>query len=343
MTIDLRSDTVTKPTPGMRQAMSQAQVGDDVFVEDPTVKLLEEKVAEILGKEAALFMPSGTMANLIAVKAHTQPGQVVALEKISHIVTNEAAGLSMLTNTVPRLIPSRHGVFGVKELEKAINPQGSLLPEPALVCVENTHNKCGGRIWSLDALEEVASYCKQKRLACHMDGSRIWHAAAATGISEARYARHYDSVIVCFSKGLGAPVGSALAGDKAFIARSRKLRLFFGGAMRQVGILAAGALYGLENHRARLDRDHEHARMLAQTMADNKHLKVDPATVCTNIIICPVKDGTAPMWVAKMQEHGLLARAINDATLRMVTHGDVSRKQILEAQEILRLIDKEDV
>ena len=262
--IDLRSDTVTLPIPEMREAMYQAFVGDDVFGDDPTINNLEEHVAEILGKEAAVYMPSGTMTNQVAIRTHTEPGDEILLEQSAHVYFNEAGATAALSGAICRLIPGDRGVFGAEDMEEAIRPVNDHYPRTKLVCVENTANRGGGKVWPLEKLAEVKNTAHENGLKTHLDGARIWNAAAAMNIPESEIAKHFDSLSVCFSKGLGAPVGSALAGSNDFIMEARRFRKQFGGGMRQAGIIAAGALYALENNRERLKVDHDNAKMLAK-------------------------------------------------------------------------------
>ena len=270
--IDLRSDTVTIPTAEMREVMGQATVGDDVYGEDPTVNALEEYVAEILGKEAAMYVSSGTMSNQVAVRTHTEPGDEILIDENSHIYFYEAGGTAALSGVICSLISGERGVFGSKEMEAVISgkephttimrPVDLHLPRSKLVCLENTNNRGGGKVWPLEKLAEVEKTARANDLKMHLDGARIWNAAAALKVHETEIARYFDSISVCFSKGLGAPVGSALVGSDDFIMEARRYRKQFGGGMRQAGIIAAGALYALENNRIRLREDHVNAKSL---------------------------------------------------------------------------------
>ena len=252
--IDLRSDTITKPTPAMREAMAAADVGDDVFGEDPTVRELEAETAALLGKEAALFTVSGTMANQLAVRSHTEPGDEILVEANAHLYYYEGGGPAALSGVSCRCLQGQRGVFNSADVESALRPSDPHFPRSRLVCIENTHNRGGGKIWPLERIQEVAAAARLHGLQLHLDGARLWNAAAATGIAERQWAAPFDTVSVCFSKGLGAPVGSALAGSAALLARARRFRKMFGGGMRQAGIIAAGALFALRHHRARLAR-----------------------------------------------------------------------------------------
>src|SRR6516225_1198839 len=254
--IDLRSDTVTRPTPGMRAAMAAAEVGDDVFGDDPSVNRLQERVAALLGKEAALFVPSGTMSNQICVKVHTQPGDELLCEANCHIYNYEAGGPAVLAGVTCRTIEGDYGVLDVSQLEDKIRPVNDHLVRTRLVCLENTHNRGGGRVYPLEKIQAISTWAHANGLMMHLDGARLWNAIVATGIPAAEWGRHFDSVSVCFSKGLGAPVGSALAGSHDFITRARRIRKRFGGGMRQAGVIAAAALYALDHHIDRLAEDH---------------------------------------------------------------------------------------
>ena len=258
--IDLRSDTVTRPTPEMRSAMQTAEVGDDVFHEDPTVRRLEERVAGILGKDAALFVPSGTMSNQICVKAHTQPGDELLCDVNCHIYKYEAGGPAIHSGVTCRTLEGEYGILDLAQLEDKIQPENDHLVRTRLVCLENTHNRGGGKIYPLEKIREISGWAHRHGLQMHLDGARLWNAIVATGIPAQEWSQHFDSVSVCFSKGLGAPIGSALTGSKDFIARGRKIRKLFGGGMRQAGIIAAGALYALDHHIERLAEDHRNAQ-----------------------------------------------------------------------------------
>ncbi|MBM4017824.1 MAG: low-specificity L-threonine aldolase [Planctomycetes bacterium] len=329
--IDLRSDTVTRPTAAMRRAMAEAQVGDDVLGDDPTVQALERRTAEVLGLQAAVYMPSGTMTNQVAIRAHTEPGDEIILEAMAHSYFFESGAPAALSGVSCRLIEGRRGLFTAEQVRAALRPRNYHFPPTRLVCVENTHNRGGGTVWPLAQVEQVAAAAREAGLALHMDGARLWNASAASGVPERQYARHFDSVSVCFSKGLGAPVGSALAGTAAFIERARRFRKMFGGGMRQAGIIAAGALYALEHHRARLAEDHANARRLAEGIAAMPGIDLDPATVETNIVIFRVTSMPAADLAARLKAAGVLVLASGPDAIRAVTHLDVSREQIDEA------------
>lgn len=336
--IDLRSDTVTRPTPAMRAAMRQAEVGDDVFGEDPTVNHLQERVAHLLGKEAALFVPSGTMSNQICVKAHTQPGDELLCEASCHIYNFEAGGPAVLSGVTCRPLEGDHGVLDARHLEGKVRPINEHQVRTRLLCLENTHNRGGGRVYPLDKIAVLSNWARGHGLGTHLDGARLWNAVVATGVPTAEWASHFDSVSVCFSKGLGAPIGSALAGSRDFVARARFIRKLFGGAMRQAGVVAAAALYALDHHIDRLAEDHRNARLLAGAIADTPGLRLDPPEVETNLIWFEVDAalGNAANVAAALKEQGILVHPAGPQTLRACTHLDVSTAQTEQAAETLR-------
>jgi threonine aldolase len=336
--IDLRSDTVTRPTPGMRAAMSAAEVGDDVFHEDPTVNRLEERVASLLGKEAALFVPSGTMSNQICVRTHTQPGDEMLCEVRCHIYNNEAGGPAVLSGLMCRTIEGDYGILDVSQLEDKIRPVNDHLVRTRLVCLENTHNRGGGRVYPLEKVQAISDWTHRNNLILHLDGARLWNAIVATGTSAQEWSKPFDSVSVCFSKGLGAPVGSALAGPRDFVTRARRVRKLFGGGMRQAGIIAAAALYALDHHIDRLAEDHRNARVLAQAIAETPGLRLDPPEVETNLIWFEVDPelATAREVAAALKQHGVLVQAPGPHTLRACTHLDVSAAQAERAASAIR-------
>ena len=333
--IDLRSDTVTQPTADMRQAMLSAPVGDDVLRDDPTVNALEAYVAELLGKEAAVYMPSGTMTNQVALRSHTQPGDEVYLESEAHIYYYEGGGPAALSGVSCRLIPGRNGVFTAADLVQNMRPEDPHFPRARLVCIENTHNRSGGRIFPLETIQAIAQVCQQRDLGLHMDGARFWNACAATGISPSDYAAPCDTVSVCFSKGLGAPVGSALVGTAAQIAKARRFRKMFGGGMRQAGIIAAGALYALQHQRDRLAEDHANAQRLAQGLQGMKGIVIDPAAVETNIVNFEVTSQPAAEVVKDLAQDGVAVLATGPDRIRAVTNLMVERAQVDRAVEAI--------
>lgn len=334
--IDLRSDTVTKPSRPMLEAMLHAEVGDDVFGEDPTVNLLQQKVAALLGKEAALFVPSGTMANQICIKVHTQPGDEVIMEKGCHLFNYETGALAFLSNIQPHLIEGVRGIMRVEEIKKAIRPRVYYMPRTALIAVENTHNRAGGTIYPIEVIQQIHDLARSEGIALHLDGARIWNACVETGIAPADYARYFDSVSVCLSKGLGAPVGSVIAGSAEFIERARKYRKIFGGGMRQAGVLAAAGIYALDHNRERLKEDHAKLRYLADELAAIRSLTIDREAVQTNILIIGVeKTGKQPAEVLDLlKANGILLTMGNWMSVRAVTHLDVSMDDVKQAARI---------
>jgi threonine aldolase len=333
--IDLRSDTVTKPTAAMRESMARAEVGDDVFGDDPTVKELEGETAEILGKEAALFTPSGTMANQLAIRTQTEPGDEILVEANAHIYYYEGGGPAALSGVMCRCLTGERGVFGPNDLEEVLRPADPHFPRTRLVCVENTHNRGGGKVWPLERLREVSKTAREHGLRLHLDGARLWNASIATGIAELQYAALFDTVSVCFSKGLGAPIGSALAGSKELIEKARRVRKMFGGGMRQAGIVAAGALFALKNHRTRLTKDHENARLLASGITSIRGLELNPADVETNMLRFRVNRFTAQELVERLKAAGVLVLPVSRDTIRAVTNLMVSEEDMHEAVKCL--------
>ena len=325
--IDLRSDTVTRPTPPMRCAMAEAEVGDDVLGDDPTVNALEARVAEVLGKDAAVFMPSGTMTNQVALRTHTEPGDEIICHAESHMYFYEAGAPAALAGCLLRLLDGPRGLFDVAALQAVLHPPAEVnnhLCTQKLVVVENTHNRGGGSIWPLEQVAAVEAAARAAGLLMHLDGARLWNAAVATGTSERQYAKHFDSVSVCFSKGLGAPVGSALVGTAAFVRRARRFRKQLGGGMRQAGILAAAALYALNNHRDRLADDHANARRLAEGIADLPGIQVDSAAVQTNMVYFKTTTQPAAALCQELTDAGVLVMPVSSDTIRAVTNLDVT-------------------
>jgi threonine aldolase len=336
--VDLRSDTVTKPTPGMWAAIQAADVGDDVFGEDPTVNRLQERVASLLGKEAALYVPSGTMSNQICVKAHTQPGDEILCDVGCHIYNNEAGGPAVLSGVMCRTITGDHGILEKSQLEDKIRPVDDHMVRTRLVALENTHNRGGGRVYPLEKIRTISAWAHQHGLLMHLDGARLWNAMVATGIPAATWAQHFDSVSVCFSKGLGAPIGSALAGTQEFVTQARRIRKLLGGGMRQAGIAAAAALYALDHHIERLAEDHRNARVIAQAVADTPGLRLDPPEVETNLIWFELDPelATAKEITASLKQRGILISAAGSYRMRACTHLDVSAAQAERAAETIR-------
>ena len=329
--IDLRSDTVTRPSPSMREAMASAEVGDDVFGEDPSIRALEEETASLLGKEAALFVTSGTMSNQLAIALHTRPADEVIVSWGAHVMNNESGAGAALSG-VQFSVVGEGGFFDANDVEGAIQPSVYYVPRTSLVCVENTHNRAGGRVFPQRLAIEVAACAKKHGLGVHLDGARIWNAAAASGLSPKELAAPFDTLSVCFSKGLGAPVGSALVASREHVERARRLRKMWGGGMRQGGILAAGALYALRHNRARISEDHASAKAFAERIA--KAAKVDLANVETNIVNVDL-DVTAEPVVAKAKALGLLVAASGNKRIRVVTHLDAPLADVERAADIL--------
>ena len=336
--IDLRSDTVTKPTPAMRRAMAEAEVGDDVYGEDPTVLALERKTAELLGKEAALFVPSGTMANQIAVGVHCSPGDEILCGATAHVYVWEGGGIARLSGATPRTIESDGGMVTRPALEGKVRPDDGHYARTRLVSLENTHNRAGGRVHPLDDVAAISAWARSNGLAMHLDGARLMNAVVASGVSASEWGRHFDTVSICFSKGLGAPVGSAIAGPRDLIRKAHRLRKVFGGGMRQAGILAAGALYALEHNIGRLAEDHANARIIANKIRETPGLKLDPDVTETNIVIFEIDPelGTAAAFSARLRDEGILMNATGPQRIRAVTHLDVSRQQVEHAAEVIQ-------
>ena len=326
--IDLRSDTVTKPTPEMREAMARAEVGDDVYLEDPTVNRLQELAAEMLGKEAALFVASGTMGNQVCVKLHTQPGQEVITEERSHIFNYEMSAMAVVSGTLARPVRGEEGILDWPSIESSIRPRAAYyVAQTGLVALENSHNMAGGACMPLERMEEICERAHEAGLPVHLDGARIFNAAVALRRDAAELARPFDSVMFCLSKGLGAPIGSMILGRREFIDRALSVRRMLGGSMRQVGVIAAAGLIALEKMTARLEEDHANAQLIARGLAEIPGVKIDPERVQTNIVIFDItgtgKDTTT--LSASLKERGVLANGINPREMRLVTHKDVGR------------------
>ncbi len=335
--VDLRSDTVTRPCAAMRQAMAQAVVGDDVLGDDPTVQRLQETVAELLGKEAAIFVPSGSMANQTAIRAQTQPGDEIIAHADSHIYHYEAGAPAALSGCSLRLLPGDRGQFDATAVRTAIRPDNSHYPRSALIVVENTHNRGGGSCWSLNDIKDIHTVAEEYGLRMHLDGARLMNACVAGGHKPTDFTRYFDTVSMCFSKGLGAPVGSAVAGSPKTIGRVHRFRKMFGGGMRQAGIIAAGALYAIEHNVARLEEDHANARRLATGLAELPHVSIAPEAVETNMVYLLIDDsfGSAETLCNTLHEQGVWMQPVAAQRIRAVTHLDVSADGIDYALKVL--------
>jgi threonine aldolase len=338
--IDLRSDTVTKPTSEMRAAMAAAEVGDDVFGDDPTANRLQVRAAEIFEKESALFVPSGTMGNQIAVHIHTRPGQEVITEGHAHIYEFEMAAMAAISGVQARPIATSDGILSWERIHSAIRPKLYYRAQTGLIALENTHNMAGGTLYAKEQIDVICKNAHEAGLPVHLDGARIFNAAAALGDTVANLTRNCDSVMFCLSKGLAAPVGSMLVGSREFIERARTIRKMLGGGMRQVGILAAAGLIALEKMPLRLDEDHQNARLLADLLQEIADLDLEPAKVRTNILMVGIlRTGfNSERLAAKLREKGLLVSQLDLSRIRLVTHNDVNRAQIHKAAGIIRKV-----
>jgi threonine aldolase len=335
--IDLRSDTFTTPGVEMRKAMAEAPVGDDVFSEDPTVNELEQYTAGLLGKEAALYVPSGTMSNQIGLAVNTNTGDEVICEADSHIFYYETGGPSIISRVQLRTIPSQRGEMSPIEIENAIRPDIYYYPKTSLICMENTHNRHGGTVLSIDYIREVARLAENHELNMHLDGARLWNASVATDISLSEWAQYFDTVSVCFSKGLGAPVGSCLVGDKERIETGRKIRKILGGGMRQAGIIAAGALYAVRNNMELLREDHDNAKIFAEKLNESDLIEVDMATVETNIVMFRHhKSIDQNELYDELTKAGVNAIPIGNSTVRAVFYLRITKEMAVGAAEIIK-------
>ena len=335
--IDLRSDTVTKPTPAMRRAMMEAEVGDDVYGEDPTVNHLEQRAAEIAGKEAALFVPTGTMGNTIAVKVLTEHGQEVICDSRAHMLDYEMSMVAWFSGCVVRAIPTENGILSWDQIRPYIKPLSPWCAPTGLVEIENTHNMAGGHIYSQEAIREICDGAHDRGIRVHMDGARVFNASAAVGLPVAEIAAPADTLMFCLSKGLGAPAGSILAGPADLIAKGRLYRKRLGGGMRQAGVLAAACLIGLEEMPKRLHEDHANARFLAEGLARIPGVQIDPGAVATNIVVFDVSQSKlAPAEISgRLKQRGVLMNAINHRQMRAVTHYDAGREACARALEMV--------
>jgi len=336
--IDLRSDTVTKPSKGMREAMMNAEVGDDVFGEDPTINKLQERCAKLTGKEKALFVTSGSLGNQLAVKAHTKPGDEIIVEAESHIYNYENAAPSIISNVQVMPIHGIDGVMSVEMIKKYLRDRVYYFPENTLICIENTHNRAGGIIQPIESIREITAFAREQGIKTHLDGARIFNASIETGISVKEYASYFDSISFCFSKGLGAPVGSILCGDSAFITRAHKWRKILGGGMRQAGILAAAALYALDHNIERLKEDHQKAKLFAQSIASIQGVEVNIKNVQTNIVIFRQNKFPKNQFIKLLKEQGVLISSGSFDYLRAVFHLDVSLQKVEESIKVFQLV-----
>ena len=328
--VDLRSDTVTLPTEEMFEAIRTAQLGDDVYREDPTVNRLEELAARKLGKEAALLTTSGTQANLVSVLSQTKRGDEVILEADAHLYYYEVGAFSALGGLVPRLVRGHHGVMTSQDIESVLRPPDIHFPLTSLICIENSHNRAGGTVWSPSQMKEVFDFAKSRRLNVHLDGARIFNAAVAQNVDVREFTRYVDTLMFCLSKGLSAPIGSLVVGDREFIDSARRYRKMLGGGMRQAGVIAAAGIIAIEKMVGRLKDDHANAKILAKGLAKVEGITIDPSHVQTNIVIYDVTGlGTsAADWVAKMRDFGVLAGAVDSGRVRMVTHRGIEKEDV---------------
>lgn len=333
--IDFRSDTVTRPTPGMREAMMKAPVGDDVFGEDPSVNLLEAMSASLFGMEAAIFCPSGTMTNQIAIKCHTQPGDEVICDRLSHIYQYEGGGIAFNSGASVRLIEGNRGRITASQVKESINPDDIHKPVSTLVSLENTANRGGGSCYNFVDIQDIKEVCLQNKLKLHLDGARLFNALVAKKETAKQYGEVFDSISICLSKGLGTPVGSVLIGTKQMIKKARRIRKVFGGGMRQAGFLAAAGIYALENHVARLAEDHKNAQLITAALV-KKDFTGEILPVETNIIIFEVKGRyTAPELAAKFKEQEIFVIAISPTQIRIVVHLDIHANDVAKTIEVI--------
>ena len=338
--IDLRSDTVTQPTADMRAAIAAAEVGDDVYHDDPTVLALEARVADLLGKDDAMYVPTGTMSNQVALRAHTEPGDVVLAAEQAHIHIHELGAPYALSGVTIQFLPTMLGTFTAEAVRRSVpeipkSMPSSLFQPVTLLCTENTHNAAGGAYWEPSELHEVAATAHDLGLATHMDGARLWNAAVASGAALADLAAGYDTVSVCFSKGLGAPMGSALVGRQDLITRARRFKQMFGGGFRQAGMMAAGALYAVNHHIERLAEDHDNARRLATGLAETPGIEVDPASVATNMVYFDVTAMGAHPFAERCADAGVLVLPMDARSIRAVTNLHVSSDDIDQALRVM--------
>lgn len=336
--VDMRSDTATRPTPGMRRAMAEAEVGDDMLGEDPTVNRLEARMSELLGKEAAVFACSGTQSNQMGVRVHCLPGDELLIDHTGHIANYEQGAPAALSGVTCRLLPGREGRLDVDLLEGKVRADNQHFTRTRLVCLENTTNVGGGRVYDLRVLERIGEWAHEQGLKVHLDGARLFNAVVASGRSAADICRHVDTISVCFSKGLGCPMGSVLVGSRAEIQQARRVRKLFGGALRQAGMVAAAADYALTHHIDRLSEDHVNAHLFAEGLAQLDGIVIDPADVETNLVFFEVEPelGTAGQLSGRLRDQGVLINATGPQRLRACTHLDVNREGVLRAVEAVQ-------
>ncbi len=335
MFIDFRSDTVTQPTPAMLGAMMDAKTGDDVFGEDPSINELEELTAKMFGMEAAVFCPSGTMTNQIAIKCHTQPGDEVICEESAHVYQYEGGGIAFNSSASVKLLNGDRGRITTEQVLTAINPDDNHKAKSSLLCLENTSNRGGGSCYDFTEIKKMQAVCKEKNLAFHLDGARLWNALVAKNETPMQYGEAFDSISVCLSKSLGCPVGSLLLGKNTFIKKARRIRKVFGGGMRQAGFMAAAGIYALQNNISRLAEDHQHAKEIATALSKKNFVK-NILPVETNIIIFELNEGvTAPALVTKMKEQGMLGYAIATDRIRLVVHLDITKEKVEKTLAII--------
>jgi threonine aldolase len=336
--IDLSSDTVTKPSQPMLAAMMVAPVGDDQRQEDPTVNALQEKVCTLLGKESAIFLPSATMANEIALKVHTQPGDEAIVERSCHFVTSEAGGAAFLSGVMLHTVQGTRGIFTARQVEEGIRRDDPHCPRTRVVCVEQTSNRGGGSVWPLERLRDISEVARKHRLGTHMDGSRLMNAAVASGVSAREHGRGYDSVTLCLTKGLGCPIGALLVGERDFVREARRYKHLFGGAMRQAGIVAAAGIYALDHNVERLREDHDNAKLLAQYLAGIPNIGIDLEGIETNLVYFDVTNTglSGQEFVSRLANQGVrMTSSAGPTLIRAVTHLDVSRSDIEAAARVI--------
>lgn len=335
MIIDLRSDTFTRPTPGMMEAIVKADVGDDVFGEDPAVNELEAKAARLFGMEAALYCPTGTMSNQIAIKCNTRPGDELICDRTAHVYLYEAGGIAANSGVQTRTVEGNFGRITAAQVEEAINPEDVHRPRTSLVCLENTSNRGGGACYKLSDITAIREVCNKHGLRLHLDGARLFNALVANNETPEQYGKMFDSISVCLNKGLGCPIGSVLLGKKDFIKQARRVRKLFGGGMRQAGYMAASGIYALDNHIERLAEDHAHAKQIAAALKE-KSFTGQISPVETNILLFEVKGQPAAQLAEKFKAHDILCIAMTPTQVRMVLHLDVSKEMVEKVVEVIR-------